>query len=107
VVKVVAPGDIAIYGTLCALPTLSRNTLKSEIWSSTTFALYVEQEPYVRDLIEAFMTSNFKTALDILSRYSVSCGHRHHLSALSQRIDAVRRPVTTLTSTWLLTSITL
>jgi COP9 signalosome complex subunit 1 len=67
----VAPGDIAIYGTLCALATLSRNAIKAQLLENATFAVYLEHEPYVRELIGAYMGSDFKTALQLLSRYSV------------------------------------
>ncbi|KAJ6613626.1 G protein pathway suppressor 1 [Mycena sp. CBHHK59/15] len=73
--KLVAPGDIAIYGTLCALSSLPRSALKSQILENSTFGVYVEQEPYVRELVEAYMSSNFKTVLELLSRYST----RHYL----------------------------
>ena len=38
------------------------------------FGAYVEQEPYVRELIEAYMASKFKVVLEVLGRYSVSVG---------------------------------
>ncbi|TFK32720.1 26S proteasome subunit RPN7-domain-containing protein [Crucibulum laeve] len=68
--KLVAPGDIAIYGTLCALSALRRSAIKSQVLENSIFGMYIEQEPYVRELIEAYMNSNFKTALELLSRYS-------------------------------------
>ena len=69
--QVIAPGDIAIYGTLCALSSLPRSALKAQLLENSVFGLYIEQEPYVRELIEAYMGSNFKTVLELLSRYSV------------------------------------
>jgi hypothetical protein len=69
--KIVAPGDIAIYGTLCALSSLKRRQIKSLILENSTFGTFIEQEPYIRDLIEAYMGSNFKTVLELLSRFSV------------------------------------
>jgi COP9 signalosome complex subunit 1 len=69
--QVVAPGDIAIYGTLCALSSLPRSALKAQLLENSVFGLYIEQEPYVRELVEAYMGSNFKTVLELLSRYSV------------------------------------
>jgi COP9 signalosome complex subunit 1 len=69
--QLVSPGDIAIYGTLCALSSLSRNAIKSQILENSTFAAYIEHEPYIRELIEAYIASDFKAALEILSRYSV------------------------------------
>jgi COP9 signalosome complex subunit 1 len=67
----VAPGDIAIYGTLCALATFQRSAIKSKILENSVFGSYMEQEPYMRELIEAYMNSNFKVVLELLSRYSV------------------------------------
>ena len=69
--QLVAPGDIAIYGTLCALATFQRSAIKSRILENPIFGAYIEQEPYIRELIEAYMNSNFKIVLEILSRYSV------------------------------------
>lgn len=68
-----APGDIAIYGTLCALATFQRSAIKSQILENSVFGSYIEQEPYIRELIEAYMNSNFKIVLELLSRYSVCC----------------------------------
>jgi COP9 signalosome complex subunit 1 len=73
--KLVAPGDIAIYGTLCALASLSRSAIKTQLLRNPVFSAYIEQEPYVRDVIQAYMSSDFKTTLDILSRYST----RHYI----------------------------
>ncbi|KAJ7803903.1 hypothetical protein B0H14DRAFT_2384221, partial [Mycena olivaceomarginata] len=66
----IAPGDIAIYGVLCALATLPRSAPKTQILENSTFGMYVEQEPYVRELVEAYLSSNFKTVLELLNRYS-------------------------------------
>ncbi|KAF5373404.1 hypothetical protein D9615_009517 [Tricholomella constricta] len=68
--KVVSPGDIAVYGTLCALSSLPRTALRTQLVNNTMFGVYLEQEPYIRELIEAYMASDFKKVLDILSRHS-------------------------------------
>ncbi|KAF8153316.1 26S proteasome subunit RPN7-domain-containing protein [Crassisporium funariophilum] len=73
--KLVAPGDIAIYGTLCALATFQRADIKRRVLENSIFGAYIEQEPYIRELIEAYMNSNFKTVLELLSRYST----RHYV----------------------------
>ena len=70
--QLVAPADIAIYGTLCALSSYSRAAIKAQILENSVFGAYVEQEPYVRELIEAYMASKFKVVLEVLGRYSVS-----------------------------------
>ncbi|GJJ14718.1 hypothetical protein Clacol_008985 [Clathrus columnatus] len=66
----VAPNDIAIYGTLCALASLSRSAIRSALVENTSFGVYIEQESYIRELIDAYMSSNFKTVLQILERQS-------------------------------------
>lgn len=83
--KIVTPGDIAIYGVLCSLATKSRSAIKSSIMESSTFGVYIEHEPYVRDLVDAYMASKFKTVLDILEQYSVRLLHFARLV----RTDAV------------------
>ncbi|KAI0088210.1 G protein pathway suppressor 1 [Irpex rosettiformis] len=71
----VSASDIAIYGTLCALASFHRSSIKAQLLDNPTFAVYIEQEPYIRELIEAYMASKFKTVLEILDRYST----RHFL----------------------------
>ncbi|KAH8101716.1 PCI-domain-containing protein [Cristinia sonorae] len=79
----IAPGDIAIYGTLCALATYSRAQIQAQLLENDNFGVYIEQEPYVRELIDAYMSSRFKTVLEILERYST----RHFIDiVLSQHV---------------------
>ncbi|TDL27911.1 hypothetical protein BD410DRAFT_894056 [Rickenella mellea] len=73
--KIITPGDIAIYGTLCALATLPRSTIKAQLLENETFGVYLEQEPYIRELVEAYLSSKFKTVLELLERYYT----RHYL----------------------------
>ncbi|KAI0795680.1 26S proteasome subunit RPN7-domain-containing protein [Abortiporus biennis] len=73
--QIIAPGDIAIYGTLCALATFSRSAIKSQLLDNDNFGVYIEQEPYVRELIVAYLNSKFKVVLEILERYST----RHYI----------------------------
>lgn len=35
------------------------------------FGVYIEQEPYIRDLLDAYMSSKFKTVLELLEKFSV------------------------------------
>ena len=70
--QLVSAGDIAIYGTLCALASLSRSAIKATVVDNATFGVYVEQEPYVRELVDAYMSSKFKIVLEILERFLVS-----------------------------------
>ncbi|KAJ1301192.1 hypothetical protein OPQ81_003602 [Rhizoctonia solani] len=66
----VAPADIAIYGTLSALATLSRSQIKASVVESDTFTYFIEQEPYVREIIDAYTANNFKVVLELLDRHS-------------------------------------
>jgi len=36
-----------------------------------SFSIYIEYEPHVRELVEAYMASKFSTVLELLERYSV------------------------------------
>lgn len=69
-VQVASPSDIAVYGTLSALATFERRSLKSALLESETFTYYLEQEPYTRDILEAYMSSKFRTVLQLLDRHS-------------------------------------
>ncbi|KAF9237124.1 hypothetical protein BU15DRAFT_88846 [Melanogaster broomeanus] len=88
--KLVSPGDIAIYGTLCALASLSRSAIKTQLLGNSVFSVYIEQEPYIRDLIQAYMSSDFKTTLEILSRYST----RHYVDIhLAVHVNDIARHI--------------
>ncbi|KAG1884909.1 hypothetical protein F4604DRAFT_1952029 [Suillus subluteus] len=52
--KLVAPGDFA-----------------SQLTGNTVFSAYIEQEPYVRDLTQSYLSSDFKNVLELLERYSI------------------------------------
>ncbi|KAF8064961.1 26S proteasome subunit RPN7-domain-containing protein [Lyophyllum atratum] len=89
--KVVAPGDIAVYGTLCALSSLPRSALRTQLLGNPVFGVYLEQEPYIRELIEAYMSSDFKTVLDILARYSTRHMVDIHLAPhIAELTDQIR-----------------
>jgi len=68
--KLIAPGDIGIAGTLCALACLPRSAIKSQLLENDSFSAYIEHEPHVRELVEAYMASKFSTVLELLERYS-------------------------------------
>ncbi|KZO99166.1 PCI-domain-containing protein [Calocera viscosa TUFC12733] len=68
--KMITPGDMAVYASLCSLATLSRSAVKSLVLEDEKFRVYLEQEPYMRDILEAYMNSKFKTVLELLERHS-------------------------------------
>ncbi len=50
---------------------MPRAAIKAQLLDNAVFGVYIEQEPYVRELLEAYINSNFKTTLGLLSKYSV------------------------------------
>ncbi|KAH9832148.1 PCI-domain-containing protein, partial [Rhodofomes roseus] len=79
--RLIAPGDIAIYTTLCALSTFSRQQIRTQILDNDNFGVYIEQEPYVRELLESYMGNRFKLMLEILDRHSTRHTLDLHLSS--------------------------
>ncbi|QRW13311.1 26S proteasome non-ATPase regulatory subunit 6 [Ceratobasidium sp. AG-Ba] len=86
----VAPSDIAIYGTLTALATLTRSQIKASVVESDTFGYFIEHEPYIREIIDAYTTNNFKVVLDLLERHwprhALDIVLSPHISALTSLI---------------------
>ncbi|EJU01508.1 G protein pathway suppressor 1 [Dacryopinax primogenitus] len=68
--SMITPGDMAVYASLCSLATLSRSAVKTLVLEDEKFCVYLEQEPYMRDILEAYMNSKFKTVLELLERHS-------------------------------------
>ena len=66
---IVSAGDIAVYATLCALATLGRSELKGRVIESEGLAGEGEG---MKELLDAWMASNFRTVLGLLEKYSVS-----------------------------------
>ncbi|KAJ7891528.1 hypothetical protein B0H13DRAFT_2340540 [Mycena leptocephala] len=54
---------------LCALAILLCPALKTQIFENSTFGVYVELAPYVRELVGAHLSRTFK-AVELLNRYS-------------------------------------
>ncbi|KAN0139188.1 26S proteasome subunit RPN7 domain containing protein [Lactarius tabidus] len=73
--SIVAVGDIGVYATLCALATLGRNELKSRVLEGE--GLGGEGEG-MKELLDAWMASNFRAVLELLERFST----RHLLDPL-------------------------
>lgn len=64
--ELVSASNIAIYGGLTALATLSRKDLKEQVLHSANFKLFLELEPVMRETILAFVTSRYCDALKSL-----------------------------------------
>lgn len=72
---IVSVGDIAVYATLCALATLGRSELKARVIESEGLA---GEGDGMKELLDAWMASNFRTVLGLLDKYSA----RHYLDPL-------------------------
>ena len=66
---IISAADIPVYATLCALATLGRSELKSRVIESEGLA---GEGDGMKELLDAWMTSNFRAVLGLLEKYSVS-----------------------------------
>ncbi|KAK3723622.1 hypothetical protein LTR37_001503 [Vermiconidia calcicola] len=67
--RAVASGnDIAIYGGLCALATMSRDELVDHVLGGT-FRTFLELEPHMRKAISLYTTAKYQACLDTLRHY--------------------------------------
>lgn len=66
---VVSGGDVATYGTLCALATMDRSDVASRVIDSATFRELLGQAPVeIRDAATDFHGSRYGAALSALDR---------------------------------------
>jgi len=88
--EIVSPSDIAILGVLCSLASLPRSAIKVAVVDSETFSMFIEQEPYIREILDAYISSKFRLVLDILERnsakHALSPPLMGHLPALMSQI---------------------
>lgn len=66
--EILSPNDIAIYGGLTALASLSRTELKSKVFDNPEFRQFLELEPQVRQLLELFYSSKYGACLSLLHK---------------------------------------
>lgn len=65
---IASANDLAIYGGLTALATLSREQLSTRVLGGT-FRAFLELEPHMRKAISLFTTAKYRACLDVLQRY--------------------------------------
>ncbi|GBL92056.1 COP9 signalosome complex subunit 1 [Araneus ventricosus] len=58
--------NIAMYGGLCALASFDRQELLKHVISSSSFKLFLELEPQLRDIIFRFYESKYASCLKLL-----------------------------------------
>lgn len=61
-----SPNNVAVYGGLCALATFDRQELQRHVIGSSSFKLFLELEPQVRDIIHKFYESKYAACLRLL-----------------------------------------
>lgn len=67
--EILTPNDIAVYGGLCALASMTRNELQSRVLENSNFRNYLELEPHIRRAISFFVSSKYSSCLSILESY--------------------------------------
>ncbi|KFM79956.1 COP9 signalosome complex subunit 1, partial [Stegodyphus mimosarum] len=61
-----SPNNVAMYGGLCALASFDRQELLKNVISSSSFKLFLELEPQLRDIIFRFYESKYASCLKLL-----------------------------------------
>lgn len=66
---VISPNDIAIYGALLALATMSRAELTLNVLENADFRTFLELEPYLRRAVADFVGGKYTSCLKTLEAY--------------------------------------
>lgn len=64
--EMISTSNVAMYGGLCALATFDRQDLQKNVISSSSFKLFLELEPQLRDIICKFYESKYAQCLKLL-----------------------------------------
>ncbi|KAL1501884.1 hypothetical protein ABEB36_007124 [Hypothenemus hampei] len=64
--ELLSPGNVAIYGGLCALATFDRPELQKHVVNNGSFKPFLELEPALRDAILKFYESKYAACLRLL-----------------------------------------
>ncbi|PGG99443.1 hypothetical protein AJ79_08517 [Helicocarpus griseus UAMH5409] len=67
--EVISANDVAVYGGLCALASMDRADLQTQVLENKSFRNFLELEPHIRRAISFFCSSKFRLCLDILDAY--------------------------------------
>ena len=67
--EVLTPNDIAVYGGLCALASMTREELQKKVLDNSDFRNYLELEPHIRRAISHFVSAKYSACLSILDSY--------------------------------------
>lgn len=64
--EIISPNNVAVYGGLCALASFDRQELQKKVLSSSSFKLFLELEPQLRDVLYKFHESQYAACLKLL-----------------------------------------
>ncbi|KAJ8318074.1 hypothetical protein KUTeg_003165 [Tegillarca granosa] len=64
--ELLSSSNVATYGALCALASFDRQELQKNVLSSSSFKLFLELEPQLRDIIHKFYESKYASCLKLL-----------------------------------------
>ncbi|KPI45039.1 COP9 signalosome complex subunit 1 [Cyphellophora attinorum] len=67
--KFMTLNDIAVYGGLCALATMSRSELQARVLDNPSFRNFLELEPHIRRATSFFVACKYTQCLEILESY--------------------------------------
>lgn len=67
--EVLTPNDVAVYGGLCALASMTRDELQRNVLENSSFRNYLELEPHIRRAVSFFVSSKYSACLSILDSY--------------------------------------
>ncbi|KAK4910061.1 hypothetical protein LTR66_017458, partial [Elasticomyces elasticus] len=65
----ITPNDVAVYGGLCALASMSRSELQTRVLDNNNFRSFLELEPHIRRAINSFVASKYSQCLEIVDSY--------------------------------------
>jgi len=67
--EIITSNDVAVYGGLCALASMSRDELQSKVLDNPSFRNFLELEPHIRRAISFFVSCKYAQCLEILEMY--------------------------------------
>lgn len=70
-IQLVSNNDIAIYGGICALAILDRESLLSSCLENAEFKQFLELEPNIRDAMSHLYCGRLSVSLSLLSQVKV------------------------------------
>lgn len=89
---VISPNDIAIYGALLSLATMSRTDLQLHVLENAAFRTFLELEPHLRRAVADFVSGKYTSVLATLEAYRADYLLDHYLQRHVATIyDMIRR----------------